>query len=383
MAVKIKKKEINKSFDFILLIVVLLLLGLGIIMVLSASSPSSLATNGSSYTFVIKQAIAAGLGIIGMMVISRIDYKIYSKYAKILYLISFVLLLMVLIPGVGIRMNGARRWIRVPIFGSLQPSEIAKMGIIIFFASYLSKNKKDLKGLWGGFLKPIIFYAAPPLCVILLIQSHLSASVIIVLVVSLMMIVAGCRLRYFLSFGTAGATLGITVMYFLAKFKGMGSFRLQRITSFLNPWADPQNTGWQIIQSLYAIGSGGLFGVGLGNSRQKYLYISEPHNDFIFAVLAEELGFVGCAFVIILFAMFIWRGVLISMKAPDMFGSLLAIGITALIGFQAIINIAVVTSSMPVTGMALPFFSYGGTSLIILLSAVGILLNISRQTEKL
>ena len=169
----------------------------------------------------------------------------------------------------------------------------------------------------------------------------------------------------------------------MAKFTDKGKFRITRIISFLDPWADAQGSGWQIIQSLYAIGSGGLFGVGLGDSKQKYLYISEPHNDFIFAVLAEELGFIGCLAVILLFAVFIWRGILIAMKAPDMFGSLLATGITALIGLQAIINIAVVTSSMPVTGMALPFFSYGGTSLIILLCAVGVLLNISRQSNKI
>ena len=263
MAKKIKNKSSNKSFDFILLIVVLLLLGLGIIMVLSASSPSSLASNGSSYTFVIKQAIAATIGIVGMLIISRIDYRRYEKYSKLFYLISVVLLLLVLVPGIGRTVNGARRWIKVPIFGSFQPSEITKLGLIIFFASYLSKNKKDLKGLWKGFFRPILFYAAPPLFIILIIQSHFSASVIIVLVISIMMIVAGCRILYFLSFGTAGGALGITAMYVLAKFFQMGSFRLQRVTSFLNPWADPQDTGWQIIQSLYAIGSGGLFGVGL------------------------------------------------------------------------------------------------------------------------
>ena len=158
-------------------------------------------------------------------------------------------------------------------------------------------------------------------------------------------------------------------------------FIFNRITAFMDPWADAKGTGWQIIQSLYAIGSGGLFGVGLGNSTQKYLYLPEPHNDFIFAVLAEELGFIGCLLVIILFAIFIWRGILISMKAKDMFGSLLAVGITSQIGIQAIINIAVVTSSMPNTGMPLPFFSYGGTALLILLCSVGILLNISRNTR--
>ncbi len=224
---------------------------------------------------------------------------------------------------------------------------------------------------------------SPVILILLGVQSHFSASVIIIAVVAVMMLVAGSRLVHFVSFGAVGASLGIGAMYILAKFFNIGSYRLERITSFLNPWADAQDSGWQIIQSLYAIGSGGLFGVGLGNSKQKYLYISEPHNDFIFAVLAEELGFIGCLAVILLFAVFIWRGILIAMKAPDMFGSLLATGITALIGLQAIINIAVVTSSMPVTGMALPFFSYGGTSLIILLCAVGVLLNISRQSQKI
>lgn len=171
-------------------------------------------------------------------------------------------------------------------------------------------------------------------------------------------------------------------MYTIAKITGKGAFRLERITTFLNPWNDPTDSGWQIIQSLYAIGSGGLFGAGLGESKQKFLYIPEPHNDFIFSILAEELGFIGCAVVIILFVIFIWRGLLIAMKAPDMFGSLLAVGITSLIGIQAIMNIAVVTSSMPNTGIPLPFFSYGGTALVIILCAVGILLNISRSSKK-
>lgn len=173
-------------------------------------------------------------------------------------------------------------------------------------------------------------------------------------------------------------------MYILAtKTEGeKGAFRLKRITSFLDPWADAKDTGWQVIQGLYAIGSGGLFGVGLGKSKQKYLYIPEPHNDFIFAIIAEELGFVGCLIVIALFAAFIWRGLIIAMKAPDSFGSLIAVGITSLVGIQAIINIAVVTSSMPATGMSLPFISYGGTALLILLFSMGILLNISRQGSK-
>lgn len=352
-------------------------------MVLSASSPSSLSTTGSSYTYVYKQLISAAIGIVAMLIISKIDYRRYQKYYKIVYVFSVVILLLVLVPGLGRDINGAKRWIKLPVFGSAQPSEVTKLGLILFFAVYLSKHRDELKNVWKGFFKPIIFFMLPPIAILLLAQSHFSASVIIILVLSVMMITAGTKFSHFALFGSIGAGGLLGGMYVLAKFFKIGSFRLARIYSFLDPWQDPQGDGWQIIQSLYAIGSGGLFGVGLGNSTQKYLYISEPHNDFIFAVLAEELGFVGCMAVIILFLLFIWRGIIISMRAPDMFGSLMAIGITSLIGLQAIINIAVVTSSMPVTGIALPFFSYGGTSLIILLCAVGILLNISRYAEKI
>lgn len=379
---KLKQKVVNNSFDFILFITVLLLLALGITMVLSASSPSALATTGSSYTYVLKQLFCAAIGIVAMLTLSKIDYKKYAGFYKIAYFVSLVALLLVLVPSLGRTVNGARRWINLPIVSSFQPSELTKIGLIVFYAVFLTKHKDELKNIWKGFLKPFLILA-PVILVLLGVQEHFSASVIIILVVSVMMIVAGSKVSHFVTFGTIGATGLIGGMYILAKFFNIGGFRLTRITAFMNPWADAQDSGWQIIQSLYAIGSGGLFGVGLGNSKQKYLYISEPHNDFIFAVLAEELGFIGCAIVILLYAVFIWRGIIIAMKAPDMFGSLLATGITALIGLQAIINIAVVTSSMPVTGMALPFFSYGGTSLIILLCAVGVLLNISRQSNKI
>ena len=384
MSKKSNKKNTtnNRPFDFALLVIVLLLLGLGIIMVLSASSPLALSQNASSYTYVTKQAIAAVLGIVAMLIISKIDYKIYARFYKWAYFGSIAILLLVLVPNLGYSVNGATRWIQIPIFGSLQPSEVAKLGLIIFFAAYLTKTKDDLRSLLKGFFRPLAFLAIP-IAIILFVQSHLSASLIIIITVSLMMIMAGCRFLHFAIFGGIGAVAGGSLLYILATKFGIGAYRLERIMAFRNPWADPTDTGWQIIQGLYAIGSGGLFGLGLGNSNQKYQYISMPHNDYIFAVLAEELGFVGCVVVIFLFALFIWRGIIIAMKAPDMFGSLLATGITALIGSQAIINIAVVTSSIPVTGISLPFFSYGGSSLVILLCLVGILLNISRQTNKI
>ena len=363
---------VNNPMDFILLISVLLLLALGIIMVLSASSPSALSRTGSSYTYLIKQAQFAVVGIIAMVIISKIDYRFYKRFGKLTYIVSIGLLILVLL--VGYTINNAKRWINIGITG-FQPSELVKILLIISYAAYLSEDREKVKGFFGGFVKGMIGVGV--LVVLLLLEPHMSASVLLIMICSIMMIVAGGKIKHFI---LTGLTVGIPA---IAGMIIVAPYRLKRVTTFINPWLDPKGDGWQVIQSLYAIGSGGLFGVGLGRSKQKYLYISEPHNDFIFAVLAEELGFVGMAVVIILFGILVWRGIVISMKAPDMFGSLLAIGITSLIGVQALINIAVVTSSMPVTGMPLPFFSYGGTSLMILLASVGILLNISRSGSKI
>lgn len=359
-------KKVEKPFDFILFVTVLILLAMGIIMVLSASSPSALAESGNSYAYVSRQAIFAIIGIGLMLFISKIDYHEYSKFAKIAYIGSIIMLAMV--PLLGSSAKGATRWLEIgPI--RFQPSEIAKIALIIFYASWLTQNKDNLKDLFKGFIKPFL-YLLPIAIILVIFQDHLSVTIIIILVVAIMMLMAGTRLRYFVTLGSIGTVGGAAALFALAKFTEKGAFRIARITTFLNPWSDARGDGWQIIQSLYAIGSGGLFGVGLGESKQKFLYIPEPHNDFIFSVLAEELGFVGCAVVIILFAIFIWRGLLIAMKSQDMFGSLVAVGITSLIGLQAIMNIAVVTSSMPNTGIPLPFFSYGGTSLVILLCSV-------------
>ena len=369
----------NNPFDFILCITVFLLLAIGIIMVLSASAPSSLSTNGDSYTYVRKQAGFAILGIALMFLISKIDYRFYKKYYWAIYVLSCLILLLVIVPVIVREVKGATRWINLG-FGQFQPSEITKIGLIIFYAGYLSDHKNDLKSFWKGFVKPFLFLV-PPIGILFFVQNHLSASLLIGLVTCTMMIVAGCRILHFTISGLV-AGCGTAVGLFVMQVTGSGGFRLDRIETFFNPWENATTTGYQLVQSLYAIGSGGLFGLGLGESKQKYLYIPEPHNDFIFAILAEELGFLGCLAVIVLFGIFIWRGVLSAMKAPDMFGSLLATGITALVGLQAIINIAVVTGSIPTTGMPLPFFSYGGTALVILLCAVGILLNISRAGAK-
>ena len=378
MGKKTKKTQrfswfLNNPVDFTLVIVVIILLSLGLIMVLSASSPKSLSEYGTSYQFFIKQLIFAVLGVIAMMMISKIDYRFYQKFYKISWILSALLLVAVIL--IGKEVNNAKRWIYITKTLSFQPSEIVKILMIIFYAGILTKNREDLGNFWSGLVKHICMLA--PIIVLLMLQPHFSASIVIIGTSCIMMIMAGCKMWQFLA---SGLSVGIPLIVVLVK---SAAYRLERVTTFLDPWSNPTDEGWQVIQSLYAIGSGGLFGSGLGESKQKYLYLPEPHNDFIFSVLAEELGFIGCAIVIILFALFIWRGILIAMKAPDMFGSLVAVGITAMVGIQVIINIAVVTSSMPATGMPLPFFSYGGTALFIILCQMGVLLNISRACKRM
>ena len=381
MGKRIKKVSnfVNNQFDFVLCITVLVLLAMGIIMILSASAPSALSTTGNSYTYVKKQFAFAIVGLVLMFILSKIDYRFYKKYYWPIYFASWLVLLLVLVPGIGHSVKGATRWVNLG-FTQFQPSELTKIGLIIFYAGYLADHKSELTDFVKGFVKPLCF-VIPPIAILFLVQNHLSVSLIIIIITISMMVMAGCRLKYFGASGGVGL-LGFGSIVGVIQMSGKGGFRLDRIATYFNPWADAQGTGYQMVQSLYAIGSGGFFGVGLGESKQKYLYIPEPHNDFIFAILAEELGFLGCLFIIMLFAIFIWRGILVAMKAPDVFGSLMAIGITTLIGAQAIINIAVVTASIPTTGMALPFFSYGGTALLILLCNVGILLNISRAGSK-
>ena len=373
MAKKKSKLILKNPLDFTLLITVFILLGLGIITVLSASSPTALAETGNSYKYLIKQMEAAVIGIFLMFVASKIDYKLWQKNYKIIYFICMILLLAVC--ALGREAGGAKRWLDMG-FLSFQPSEVAKVGVIIFYSAWLTKNKEKLKTFKYGFVYPLSLLLIP-IFFILVLQNHFSATLVICMLAAILMILAGCKIRYFIFVGIPLAALGV----FAIIVAGQG-FRMQRILTFFDPWQDIKGKGWQIVQSLYAIGSGGLFGVGLGESKQKYLYIPEPHNDFIFAVLAEELGFIGCAIVIILFAILIWRGITIAMKAPDMFGSLLAAGITSMIAIQVLVNIAVVTASMPVTGMALPFFSYGGTALIITLTSIGILLSVSRAGNR-
>lgn len=376
---KISQIKTSNRVDFPLVIVVLILVALGLVMVLSASSPSALAESGDSYSYFKKQAFATLLGFGAMYILSKLNYDIYKSFYKIIYLFSIAILFTVLIPGIGVESNGARRWIQLGM--QIQPSEITKIGLIIAIAGYYSDPKNKIEGFMNSCGKPLIAVAVPIL-ILYKVQNHMSAGIVMAGITAVMIVMSGCQLKY-IGYMISTGLAGVVFIFPFIKDKLTDSFRSDRISAWLNPWENPKGTAYQTIQGLYAIGSGGLFGVGLGESKQKYLYIPEAHNDFIFAILAEELGFIGCTIVLLLFAVLVVRGVLIAIRAKDNFGSLIAIGITSLIAIQAILNIAVVTNSIPNTGISLPFLSYGGSSIVILLGSMGILLNISRSAKKI
>ncbi|MCF0147706.1 MAG: stage V sporulation protein E [Clostridium sp.] len=365
------KKSNMKSIDYALLCGLLLLLFIGVVMVYSSSSYYALYQKdvyNTEYYF-IKEITWVLVGIIGMAATMSIDYHFYRKITPWLVIITIVLLVLVLFIGADI--NGAVRWIRLgPL--SFQPSELAKYVMVLYLALLIDKRKGKIKKFGEG----TIFY----LCIaavfagLILLEKNLSITAIIMMVAFIMILVGGAKLSHLLSLIPVGFAAGLALIF-------SQSYRLDRLTSFLNPWADPSGDSYQLIQSFYALGSGGIFGVGLGNSRQKALFMPEPHNDFIFSIIGEELGLIGCVFVILLFVFIVIRGATIAVKARDNYGFLLAIGIISVIALQAIINIAVVSGSMPVTGVPMPFISYGGTSLVFNLGAMGILLNISRQCK--
>lgn len=358
------------AVDVGLLIIVFILLASGIIMVFSASSVYAYYTYNDSYYFLKRQLLWALLGLPIMGVMANYDYHKLRKVALPLLMLTCVLLLLVFVPGIGIEKKGSHRWIGAGSL-SFQPSELAKLAIIIFLATSLSRTHEKLKYFFKGLLPYLLIIGV--VAGLIIIEPHLSSTVIVVAVGLILLFVAGARILHFIGLSTLGL-IGI-IAAIVAE-----PYRFDRIKAFMDPWKYSSDEGYQITQSLMAIGSGGLFGLGLGMSRQKQLYIPEPHNDFVFSIIGEELGFLGASVVLLLFLFFIWKGIKIAVYAPDMFGSLLATGITSLIAIQVIINVAVVTSSMPVTGQPLPFFSAGGTSLVFLLAGVGILLNISRYS---
>ena len=363
-------KGIKTEFDSVIFYTTILLVFIGIIMVFSASYVQSSFKHHDAYYFLKRNVIYGMLGFISMMFISNIDYRFWKKNAKIIGIVATILLLLVITP-LGIKANGARRWLGVGGL-TIQPAEIAKFATIIITAKIIEirydKMKSLTKGVIPVLIVPIIFFA------LIMCQPNMSTAGTIILVVFVMVFVAGMNMKFVVAmFGS-----GVAAFLVLAL---TSEYRLKRILSFLDPFQDPLGNGYQVIQGLYALGSGGLFGMGLGKSQQKWFYIPEPQNDFIFAIIGEELGLVGCAIVIMLFVILVYRCVRIAIKCSNVFACMTVIGIGAQIGIQAALNIAVATSSMPVTGVALPFISYGGTSLIIFMSAVGIVLNISKNVK--
>ncbi|WJH33087.1 stage V sporulation protein E [Paenibacillus sp. CC-CFT747] len=357
--------------DLIIMTSAVMLLVIGVLMVYSASAVLAFREFGDSFYYVKRQAIFAALGIGAMILTANVDYWVWKKYAKLGLLICFVLLLIVLIPGIGVVRGGARSWLGIGSFG-IQPSEFMKLGMILFLAKLLSQEQSRITLFTRGLLPPLLIMGAA--FGLIMLQPDLGSGTVLVGASLLIIWTAGARVMHLSMLGLAG----------VAGFVGLilnAPYRLKRITGFLDPWADPLGSGYQIIQSLYAIGPGGLVGLGFGKSLQKYSYLPEPQTDFIYSIVAEELGFMGGAFVIGLFAVLVWRGIRTAISAQDTFGSLLAIGITGMVAVQVMINIGVVIGMFPVTGITLPFISAGGSSLTLMLTAIGILLNISRYSR--
>ena len=363
--------ELRKSGDFILKFMVTCLVIFGIIMVFSSSYYSALNAEGDAYYYLKRVILWALIGGVLMTITSNIPYRLYAHWAPMIMLVAVGLLILVLTP-LGHNLNGANRWIGVgPI--TIMPGELCKPAAAIFTAWFLSRDLDRIRDLKNGVLPLLALVVL--CCGLIMLQPNLSTAVTVASVVVVIMIAAGMDLKYLFFMAAAGvvAVVGLILIE---------PYRLARLTSFLDPFADPLNTGFQAVQSLLALGSGGLFGVGLGKSIQKTLYLPEPQNDFIFAIIGEELGFIGCILLLLAFLVLIWRGIHISINARDNFGMLLATGITGMIAIQVVLNIAVVTSSVPATGVALPFISWGGNSLAIFMACAGILNNISKSAPQ-
>lgn len=362
----IKEKRTNVW----LILMVTLLVVIGCVFVYSASSYSAKLNYDNKYYFLTKQIIGALLGFIVMFFTGRIDYKFYGKHRTIILIVSLVLLSLVFIPGLGVANYGARRWIRMPGF-TIQPSEIAKFGFVVFCAGYLAKNKDIIKSFCG--ILPILLVGAV-VCLLIMLEPNMSITICVGLTMFLMLFIGGAKVKHFLILSVPVIALGILLIV-------IEPYRMERLVAFINPWKNPQGEGYQLIQSLYSLSNGGLFGVGLFNSRQKYLFLPFSESDFIFSIIGEETGFFGCVLIILMFTVIVFQGIKIARNAKDRFGAYLAGGITLVIATQVLINIAVVTGSIPPTGVPLPFISAGSTSLVVFMSAIGILLNIYKQSR--
>ena len=374
--IDLKQKKSNNEFwlkgkmDFGFLTLIFVLLTTGLLMLFSSSYAFALVEEGDSYHYIKRQLLFAVIGVALMFLVSKINYRFYRKFVWILYGISVVLLgaLLILPPLV----PGAtqKRWIPLgPI--TFQPSEIGKFALVLVLAHLISKNYKRM----GEFKYGICFMGliTASIGILVMLETHLSAAIIIFGIGIIMMIVGGIKFKYLIFLGIPVVIIGVAVV--------ASGYGLDRLTYWINPEADATGKGYQTLQSLMAIGSGGLFGRGFGQSRQKYLWVPEPQNDFIFSIVCEELGLIGAMIIILLFCALIWRGFTIARNAPDRFGSLMCVGLVFQVGFQAMLNILVVTNTLPNTGISLPFFSYGGTALVVLLCEMGVVLSISRCSK--
>lgn len=365
-------KERRRSFDSSFFVLVVLLLTMGVVMVLSSSyarayyDPGNITGGNAAYYF-FRQLLFALLGVAVMLFASRIPMGLYRRYA--FHILGLVLVLLILVPIIGVKANGARRWLGVGGL-TIQPSELAKLAVIISFSALICR----LRGRMHTFKYGILPFAAI-LCTIialLVLEPHFSASIIIIAIGGAMLFLGGVRLCWFAAaFGAVGAAVAVLLTFF--------PYASSRINTWRDPFSSSSDEGYQIVQSLYSIGSGGLSGLGLGGSRQKFLYLPEEHNDFIFSVWCEELGFIGAALILVLFVMLILRGYWIALHSPDRFSFLVCAGITTLLAIQVFLNVAVVTNLVPCTGISLPFFSYGGTALLIELFEMGMVLSVSRD----
>lgn len=358
----------EKYFDFTLLFIVIFLVCFGLVMIYSTSSYSAANEEGDALYYLKRQAIFAGGGFIAIFIITRFDYHFWTRFAFLAYVISIIMQILVFVPGIGVEVNGSRRWIGIPNVITFQPSEIAKLVLILFLAFVASKSVNELK-YFSGIVKTMAL--GMPI-IILVVINNLSTAIVLVGITFVIVFVASNKYKPFV------VMVGLAGVFGLIGLMSAG-YRMTRIEAWLNVETHPQ--AYQTRQALYAIGSGGLFGKGLGNSIQKLEYIPEAHNDMIFSIVCEEFGVFGASAVILLFVLLLWRCMIIANNAPDLFGALLVVGVMAQIGIQVLINVAVATNSMPNTGIPLPFISYGGTSVTFLLCEIGLVLAVSKQIK--
>ncbi len=359
----------HKKMDMILFVAVIVLVIFGIIMIYSSSSIWALYKYDDAFKYVKAQSLFFIIGTLGLIIISKIPYTNYYDRANIILGVCFLLLVLVLIPGIGIIRNGSRSWFGIGSFG-IQPSEFIKLGLIIFTSRYLSKNDREIKNIFTGVVP--IFVITILAFILVMLQPDFGTAMVIITSIVVLLFISGVDFKFFINIAMLGL---ISVVGLIS----IAPYRLMRIISFLNPWNDPLGSGFQIIQSLFAIGPGGLLGLGFGNSIQKYFYLPEPQTDFIFAIISEEFGFMGILIISFLFGIILYRSIMIALKINDSFAKYLCFGIIFQIIFQALLNLMVVVGLVPVTGITLPFLSYGGSSLLITLAGIGIILNVSRH----